>query len=775
MSESLHPNDLLARLFQDDVGFQEEAIAMLEASAVLRQALEPNVRFRLADAQPANRISAAYILARVYDDTEPGLRLFRESEPVGLAHFGNRAGCFLRHLGDGAATLLAEVWHWWPCLQPHLPADVLDAIAWGWLRGGPTGLEVWQRAVDALDNRTAGLLILVLAEAAPVLDYDLQPAVERLRAGLKSQHTAHAAGAALWRITWRVNRDWLTELTPDDPAVQADPELPRVLTDVLIEHLGRRPDLAPRVARFLVLLHQTAAEDVGPRIARLARLGPPGWGPLLALLRDAPDAPPAVKQAVFHVSVSHPGLLGLVHPHAHRVVSARADHYNNVPAELIAPACVALAALGPAAATALPELLRLTLKEPVFGAACGRAAAAVAPGFPLAASTLIRAIGELRWKTASTMDLRLAFSALAEALAALNPDAAPALVDDTSVELETVDALLGDPAWRSMASEHRQRHVRILADRLGSSRQPVRERAAALLRHYAVELPAVWPALVAALTGPDDVSVAAVLPYFRVLTPVAAAVEADLGELLRDRNPGYVARAVFALWRLGRFAELAAAIRAAVLSEPGQTQAADALRRMVHFVAPVRGMQADANAVTDRLLAVFNPPETGEDQRLAAMLLETAPGQTSVDWKGIDNLIGSDPAGPLLYVALMAEYGTEGTGSKKIWLIKAQRGFTGCGLAEAKGNVEKAQELFGAPFSLEAQREGIRVFFHKAPVPPSYVRDLLDNPASWFRWAGLVLIDGWQPRPAELDFAVEERAFDPSRRVRARALRMTHG
>lgn len=387
----------------------------------------------------------------------------------------------------------------------------------------------------------------------------------------------------------------------------------------------------------------------------------------------------------------------------------------------------------------------------------------------------MRALAQLRGRISPRQaEVKETFSALAAALAELRPDAAPALVEDTGIEIGTVDALLADGAWRNAAPDARLRHVRMLADALGSARSEVRERSASLLRHYAAELPRVWPALMAALTGPDDATPAAVLAYFRVLGSVAGEVERDLGELLRDPNATYAARALLALWRLGRLPELGAEIRAALLQEPTLLRSAGALQNRVLRFAADRGLAADPNAIRARLLGLFYHADTEEDRKLGACLPPS--GETGpANWANVDALASNDPAGMLLHFAVTAECGPAGLESKKIPLIKALRSFTSFGLVEAKHAVERSQALLARPIAVHMRREGIRVLFGDKPTAPQLVRDLLDHVAAPFRWAGLVLIDAWQPRPSEVEFVIEERTFDPSRRVREKALRMTHG
>ena len=64
----------------------------------------------------------------------------------------------------------------------------------------------------------------------------------------------------------------------------------------------------------------------------------------------------------------------------------------------------------------------------------------------------------------------------------------------------------------------------------------------------------------------------------------------------------------------------------------------------------------------------------------------------------------------------------------------------------------------------------MRDYFGYSPGgPPKTLTDLLEHRLSWYRWAGLELLDAWaDPAPA-VSALVEDRAWDRSALVRTRA------
>jgi hypothetical protein len=358
-------------------------------------------------------------------------------------------------------------------------------------------------------------------------------------------------------------------------------------------------------------------------------------------------------------------------------------------------------------------------------------------------------------------------------------------VENTGVDFRVVDLFLQQRGRKGIPDEIRRRHVRSVADLLDSSRPEVRLRAANVLRHYRDELPTVWPALVAILAGADEKAAIAVLPHFRYLDSVADEVTTDLVTLFRETDPAYAARAVVALWRLGRMPAVSADLRSAVEISAENGWGWTVLQGVVYRLAQPHGLFPDLmevfaaapTHVAAKVEALVNPPESPEEARFTACVPRpdnpTAP--VEVQWDAVYELVDSE-VGPLLFIALMCEYGSAGFQKQKIWLIKAVRALTRCGLAESKGICERVAGLLSRPGSPEGDRHAaVRDFFSGRTELPVEIVALLEHPLRWFRWAGLELADGWGLTSEQAAALTEDRVWDGSPRVRERALRMRRG
>ena len=204
----------------------------------------------------------------------------------------------------------------------------------------------------------------------------------------------HAAGGSLWRVTWRINRDWLASITADSPRFDDDRPLLVFLIEILTEHLGHRPDLASLLRGLLVRLGNDDAERFGTVLKRLSALGARGWAVLLPILGD--PGIPARSLAVFDEVAARPAVLPLAHHHAHRVILSRAHDRGAVPPELLQAAAGVLRAIGAAAGRALPDLLDLMVKQPEIVRFISTAVPALAPGWPVPAAALARALDLMR-------------------------------------------------------------------------------------------------------------------------------------------------------------------------------------------------------------------------------------------------------------------------------------------------------------------------------------------------------------------------------------------
>jgi hypothetical protein len=229
-------------------------------------------------------------------------------------------------------------------------------------------------------------------------------------------------------------------------------------------------------------------------------------------------------------------------------------------------------------------------------------------------------------------------------------------------------------------------------------------------------------------------------------------------------------------------------LRAAVEASPEDGWGWAVLRGVVGRVATAHGLLRELDAVfaaapaavAKRVKALLHPPEADDDRRITARVPNpgdpTAPA--AVNWDELHTAagVGSEPDGPLLFVALMCEYGSAGFRNQKIWMIKGHRGYTSAGLAESKATVEGLIDALPRPGAPAADRQqAVRKYFTgRTELPPEIVR-MLDHRLAWFRWAGLELADAWGLTPGQSRELTEDRVWDTSPRVRERALRMARG
>ncbi|MCE9567013.1 MAG: hypothetical protein K8U57_33845 [Planctomycetes bacterium] len=775
MSDTPTYASLLTRLFSGNSEERASALAVLESvSDADRTAVEPEIRSRLRDSFPWMRLIAAEAVFRIYRDVNAAVDavagVIRDGKPSTVAD----AAVLIQQFGSPAVPLLVLIVRHAPDVFATQTSDYHRWAAETAVRSGPDGLNAWLEMFGITPTTTS--LLIGLANAAPAVAYDLAPVEAALRSKLAGRVPGVAFGAALWRVSWRVNRDWLTIITTEERDLTF-PGMRELLLEVLTEHLGRRPDIALLVRKTLLSLGEGTEADYYlalKAVERLAALGALGWGVLIPMLNEPLHE--TLRSAVLALALGKPTVLPLLQHHAHAAILTAEPNSG-----LMSIAVMVLEKLGPVAGMAIPDLLNLAIRFPEMASTVCDAIPKLAAGFPNTPSAIIRALHRLLTAAYFGTNQLTAFHSLAGVLGELDPDSGPRLVDNTSTD-SLADLLLQHAAWKDAPAETRTRHIRVLADALASPRAEVRIRAAELLRHCRKEMPAVWPDLVAVLTGADEKAAVAVLPHFRHLESVADAVTADLVTLFREPNPNYAARAVVALWRLERMTTVGLAVEAV----PNDGWGWALLRAVVKSVSQTHGPQHELNElfaapladVAETITALVNPPESPQDNQITQLVPQ--PGgpatQTTVDWDGVHaSVTGEGNAAALFIVALMCECGTAGFARQKIWLIKHHRELTRLGLAESKHAVEWTIAELDPPASQNHRRLAVRNFFvGRTELPPEIV-SLLDHRLGWFRWAGLELADAWGLSSEQVKELTEDRIWDTSPRVRARALRLSRG
>jgi hypothetical protein len=185
-----------------------------------------------------------------------------------------------------------------------------------------------------------------------------------------------------------------------------------------------------------------------------------------------------------------------------------------------------------------------------------------------------------------------------------------------------------------------------------------------------------------------------------------------------------------------------------------------------------RVFAASPPEVATKVHALLNPPESSEEAAISAHIRpEHWP---RVNWDGLYHRVSNDSEGGFLFLALMCAYGSTGFSGQKIWMIKHQRTTAGTSLADAKGIVERAIEHLTTTATAGDKRACVRDYFPHSADLPRTLTDLLQHKLSWYRWAGLELLDAWGT-PDRLPELLADRIWDLSPLVRVRALRMHQG
>jgi hypothetical protein len=540
-------------------------------------ALEASIRDELNAALPWNRLIAAEAMIEVYRDEAAATAALSSVLRLDYSSVAADAIPLLEKLSpEQAGPLLVDFALHAPSVFRAQPQDFHQWASRTVIQAGDVGTALWLDLLNHAGTEAESALLVGLANAAPEVRCDLSTVEEAVRARILHSASGYAAGAALWRLTWRVNRDWLATINPESERLENELPLLMLLIEVLTEHLGRRPDLASLVRDLLVRLSNIDVTCFRVLMERLSKLGRRGWSVLLSILSDSSTFPWA-QAAIFDEVAVRPAVLALAHHHAHAVILSR-ETDGPIPVELVQAAVRVLGAIGAPAGSALPHILNLIVKQSILTRLLTPAIPALARGYPNSATAVERTLDRLVRCTPCRSGI---FAVLAEVYAILNLDGGPALVENTHFDPRTPALLLEQPAWKNAAPDVRRKHAKALADRLASPRSEVRVRAAELLNHYSDQMPAVWQALVATLTARDEHPVQVVLPYFRQLAPVADTVETELVALFREPNPIYAARAVIALWYIDRMTRVADELRASVENTPNKAR----VRAVLHGIA----------------------------------------------------------------------------------------------------------------------------------------------------------------------------------------------
>jgi hypothetical protein len=351
---------------------------------------------------------------------------------------------------------------------------------------------------------------------------------------------------------------------------------------------------------------------------------------------------------------------------------------------------------------------------------------------------------------------------LSRILFQLNPAAGPDLVTQTSVQTHVVARVLDSGPWRNADPAVRQQHAATLADMLGSPRAEVRRRAATAMRYFLPELSGVWPAVVATFTMPDEQPSWRLLPLVRLLQPVADTVCEELLAYFDEPNTRCAARAGVALWRLGRWNDIAPKLLAGV----GTERTAALVREMLDHAQGAHGLSADmATLFAGTALVVdartrVSPNASVFDSVLLDFL--TAGTITPAMWGKLRDAFAPlpEPVQALVALAFMLAFSAREFGPLKIWMIKRHRDMTLMSLSESKRAVENVIDWLSETPSAEQRAKAVREFFPWSVELPEDIHVLFNDPVAACRWSALELACAWGLRREEVVLWVEDRRRD---------------
>ncbi|HEY1190373.1 MAG TPA: hypothetical protein VGE74_22255 [Gemmata sp.] len=307
----------LTRWNSGDPSARQRVYAHLHKRPTEAAAVEAFLRDELRSAIPGERVTEAEAMVEVYRGGGSVAGALAWVVRQGNSAAVTNSIAVLQKLSPSRAGSLIETFVLWA------PAEFRELTPGEHRWTGATAAraegaaDIWFAFLGHAGPRAEPALLQDLAEAAASARADLSPLTPGLTARLFHEGSGYAAGAALWRITWRVHRDWLASINPHGPRFEGDPGLLALVADVLIEHLGRRPGLAP-VVRDLSVRLSAAAPRFTALVQRLLKCER-GWPVLPRILGDK-TASAWARVAVFEWSAKHPNVRALAHRSAHNVI-----------------------------------------------------------------------------------------------------------------------------------------------------------------------------------------------------------------------------------------------------------------------------------------------------------------------------------------------------------------------------------------------------------------------------------------------------------------------
>lgn len=544
---------LLNELLGPHPAARDAAQLQLRADPTLLAALHPYLLARLAD-DPADRLRPALLIRELYRDNGPLLRFAVEALRSDAPDDDVREAV-LELTTLAIPKLIIECAFTRPALFSLMFERSPRWVTRLLISEGRPGILTLRLLVAELPDPLLQQVAAVIADEAITSPHDLSPLIRPLSAVRLRPNARFEIGVALWRITWRVDPEFVTYLLE----ARAGWYQPQLLQSVALDMLATEPKLDEMVSRLLE--PNSSVTRARPWIATVVRrvlgLGARGVKLLLAVDPDCGDGYMPFRAELLTAAAESDSLSRAFLPVALRVIESPCLHIPGADApDGVRAACRIVADLGPAATDAVPKLLQLADTTGDFFDEISAAVVAAVTAREAVVATLwdfLRRSGNDQEAEEPGSAAHRRFTAFAVLLAAVNPAATAAgLVLDTDLRLAyRISERICTDAPPGLQRRWAEALMPFLAASESSSRNTAARMLADPLRQSEVAA-AIWPWLVAAVALPLP-NIPLVEAFHRLATS-REQITAELLPLVTDTNRVVAANATAALAALNSVA-----------------------------------------------------------------------------------------------------------------------------------------------------------------------------------------------------------------------------
>ncbi len=573
------------------------------------------------------------------------------------------------------------------------------------------------------------------------------------------------AGCVLWKLTGRIDRRWLKRLARGESDLAGWSEV-----GLILDTLGQLLPLTPLAGDALVQLARPASECLADlAIAPVASLGAHGLRGWSTLARMGAVCDSGTRRSILEYAASTPRTAQALLPLARHSLDTLRKAVGTDPPYLepgasdeLEAACRAVRAAGPAGKALAPELVAILKTCPLHDdapdgviAACLDALEGIGANDP---STLAGLRARLVEYTAEYGTSSAAFRLVGLAWLRLDPRAVLRELVRPQPDGRLLELIAATYPRLDQSPEDRAANARLYAQLLLHPNFDIAGWAAALLAHHADAAHRLTPWLVAACCRHELLveRVSKILQSYDTRHRLVVSLIARMGgtdqavalaaaaalwglseyrpvfEMLRREHtrPGGGLLTAFLDWHLKQKRSLAAVCNTLGTSLRDWIDQDPERQR---FLARLGGLWLELQL--DALLKAIRSPD-GDRVAALARAYELLPGA--------DDLLACLARlvlGALVEPDLMRTFGT-------LHPVKYFVKRHGVDIPAGKERRDAAYEVLAEPAGPERSRAFTATVFHDVAAVHPDVQALLTHEISWFRWAGLTLLEGY-PLPAE--------------------------